>query len=38
MTDKTVDYSLYLVTNSTPQVLGDKDLVEVVRKAVRGGE
>ncbi|KAF2836747.1 TMP-TENI-domain-containing protein [Patellaria atrata CBS 101060] len=33
----TVDYSLYLVTDSTKVILGDQDLVEVVEKAVKGG-
>jgi thiamine-phosphate diphosphorylase / hydroxyethylthiazole kinase len=32
-----VDYSLYLVTDSTPAVLGDGDLFEVVEAALRGG-
>ena len=32
-----VDYSLYLVTDSTPAVLGDKDLVNVVSDALDGG-
>ncbi|KAM0721803.1 hypothetical protein Q7P37_002728 [Cladosporium fusiforme] len=32
-----VDYSLYLVTDSTPAILGDKDLVAVVKAAVEGG-
>ncbi|PSK51701.1 hypothetical protein B9Z65_2968 [Elsinoe australis] len=32
-----VDYSLYLVTDNTPAILGSKDLVEVVRAAVEGG-
>lgn len=31
------DYSLYLVTDSTKAILGDRDLVEVVRAAVAGG-
>lgn len=33
----TVDYSLYLVTDSTPAILGDRDLVAVVDAAVKGG-
>jgi thiamine-phosphate diphosphorylase / hydroxyethylthiazole kinase len=33
-----VDYSLYLVTDSTPAILGDKDLVAVVKAAVQGGK
>jgi thiamine-phosphate diphosphorylase / hydroxyethylthiazole kinase len=32
-----VDYSLYLVTDSTPAILGDKDLLEVVEAALKGG-
>lgn len=35
--DSTVDYSLYLVTDSTPAILGQKDLVEVVTAALKGG-
>lgn len=35
---QSVDYSLYLVTDSTPAILGDKDLVAVVKAAVEGGE
>ncbi|KAF2215227.1 hypothetical protein CERZMDRAFT_65548 [Cercospora zeae-maydis SCOH1-5] len=37
MAPPNVDYSLYLVTDSTPAILGTKDLVEVVKKAVEGG-
>lgn len=37
MAVKDVDYSLYLVTDSTPAILGDKDLVSVVQEAVAGG-
>ncbi|ESZ92662.1 hydroxyethylthiazole kinase [Sclerotinia borealis F-4128] len=37
MAFKNVDYSLYLVTDSTPNILGNKDLVEVVEAAIRGG-
>lgn len=33
-----VDYSLYLVTDSTRPILGDRDLVEVVRSAIAGGK
>lgn len=33
----TVDYSVYLVTDNTPAILGDKDIVDVVRAAVAGG-
>lgn len=32
-----VDYSLYLVTDSTPSILGDRDLVAVVEDALKGG-
>ncbi|ROW12811.1 hypothetical protein VMCG_00783 [Cytospora schulzeri] len=32
-----VDYSLYLVTDSTPAILGDKDICDVVERAIRGG-
>lgn len=32
-----VDYSLYLVTDSTPGILGDRDLVAVVEAALEGG-
>lgn len=32
-----VDYSLYLVTDSTPAILGDKDICDVVEQAIRGG-
>ncbi|TKA79354.1 hypothetical protein B0A49_01001 [Cryomyces minteri] len=31
------DYSLYLVTDSTKAILGDRDLVAVVKAAVEGG-
>ncbi len=37
MAPPNVDYTLYLVTDSTPAILGDKDLVEVVKSAVAGG-
>ncbi|PQE26648.1 hydroxyethylthiazole kinase protein [Rutstroemia sp. NJR-2017a WRK4] len=37
MPPKDVDYALYLVTDSTPAILGDKDLAEVVEAAIRGG-
>lgn len=30
-------YSLYLVTDSTPAILGDKDICDVVDRALRGG-
>lgn len=32
-----VDYSLYLVTDSTQAILGDKDLASVVEAAIEGG-
>lgn len=32
-----IDYSLYLVTDSTPAILGDRKLEDVVRAAVAGG-
>ncbi len=32
-----IDYSLYLVTDSTPAILGNKDLVDVVESALQGG-
>ena len=32
-----VNYSLYLVTDSTKTILGDRDLVNVVRAALEGG-
>lgn len=31
------DYSLYLVTDSTPAILGGKDIVQVVESALKGG-
>ncbi|OBT71975.1 hypothetical protein VF21_09160 [Pseudogymnoascus sp. 05NY08] len=34
---KSVDYSLYLVTDSTPAILGDASLVDVVEAALEGG-
>ncbi len=37
MAPMAVDYSLYLVTDSTPAILGDKDLVATVKAAVEGG-
>lgn len=30
-------YSLYLVTDSTPAILGDNDICDVVGRALRGG-
>lgn len=32
-----MDYSLYLVTDSTEAILGSKDLIEVVEQALLGG-
>ena len=32
-----IDYSLYLVTDSTEALLRGRDLVEVVQAAVKGG-
>ncbi|KAF2191533.1 TMP-TENI-domain-containing protein [Zopfia rhizophila CBS 207.26] len=32
-----VDYSLYLVTDSTDAILGRRDLIEVVEQAIQGG-
>ncbi|EXJ82693.1 hypothetical protein A1O3_06507 [Capronia epimyces CBS 606.96] len=32
-----VDWSLYLVTDSTPAILGGKDIVQVVDQAIQGG-
>lgn len=32
-----LDYTLYLVTDSTPAVLGEKKLEDVVQAAVDGG-
>lgn len=37
MAKPTVDYSVYLVTDSTPAILGDKDLCQVVEASLRGG-
>ncbi|KAK0621378.1 Hydroxyethylthiazole kinase family-domain-containing protein [Bombardia bombarda] len=37
MTKSDAGYSLYLVTDSTPAILGDKDLCHVVEAAVKGG-
>ena len=33
-----VDYSLYLVTDSTDAILGTRDLVTVVSEAIEGGD
>ena len=38
MAPKDIDYTLYLVTDSTPAILGDKDLVVVVKAAIEGGD
>ncbi|MCJ1277262.1 hypothetical protein MMC21_005073 [Puttea exsequens] len=32
-----VDYSLYLVTDSTPDIIGNKDLPSIVEAAIEGG-
>ncbi len=32
-----IDYSLYLITDSTPAILGKKSLLNVVEKALEGG-
>lgn len=32
-----IDYTLYLVTDSTPAILGDRDLVDIVDQACAGG-
>jgi len=32
-----VDYSLYLVTDSTKAILGDRDIILLVQAAVEGG-
>ncbi|QSZ29163.1 hypothetical protein DSL72_003674 [Monilinia vaccinii-corymbosi] len=37
MAFKNVDYSLYLVTDATSAILGNRDLVEVVEAAICGG-
>lgn len=37
MKKEDADYSLYLVTDSTPAILGDKDICNVVEAAVKGG-
>jgi thiamine-phosphate diphosphorylase/hydroxyethylthiazole kinase len=37
MDARKVDYALYLVTDSTPAILGSRNLVDVVRAAVKGG-
>lgn len=37
MKKEDVNYSLYLVTDSTPAILGDRDIDDVVEAALRGG-
>lgn len=37
MVDQKVNYSVYLVTDSTPAILGDKDLCHVVEASLKGG-
>lgn len=37
MDAETANYSLYLVTDSTAFILGDRDIVEVVEAALQGG-
>ena len=37
MHKSSVDYRLYLVTDSSPQILGSRDLVDVVKRALVGG-
>ncbi|KAI2637416.1 Hydroxyethylthiazole kinase family-domain-containing protein [Xylaria nigripes] len=37
MDKNNTDYSLYLVTDSTPAILGNRDICEVVEAALRGG-
>ncbi|KIW25203.1 hydroxyethylthiazole kinase [Cladophialophora immunda] len=34
---RSIDWSLYLVTDSTPAILGDKDLLHIVDEAIQGG-
>jgi thiamine-phosphate diphosphorylase / hydroxyethylthiazole kinase len=34
---KSIDWSLYLVTDSTPAILGNKKLADIVDQAIRGG-
>jgi thiamine-phosphate diphosphorylase / hydroxyethylthiazole kinase len=36
-TSNMVDYSLYLVTDSSPGILGDKNLEKTVEAAIKGG-
>ncbi|OAP54778.1 hydroxyethylthiazole kinase [Fonsecaea erecta] len=35
--DRPVNWSLYLVTDSTPAILGDKDILHIVEEAIHGG-
>lgn len=37
MKKEDVDYSLYLVTDSRPEILGDRDICDVVEAALQGG-
>lgn len=37
MGKEATDYSLYLVTDSTPAILGGKDICQVVEAALKGG-
>lgn len=37
MTKPSVNYGLYLVTDSTPAILGDGDLEKIVEAALKGG-
>ncbi|KAK3333655.1 Hydroxyethylthiazole kinase family-domain-containing protein [Cercophora scortea] len=37
MSKKNVDFTLYLVTDSTPAILGDRNLCHVVEEAIKGG-
>ena len=36
-TKPSVHYGLYLVTDSTPEILGERDLEQVVEASLRGG-
>lgn len=37
MAKPAVNYGVYLVTDSTPAILGDGDICDVVERALRGG-
>lgn len=37
MAKKSVNYGVYLVTDSTPAILGGRDLCQVVEASLRGG-